>query len=67
MVDRLDLFGRRNMGTESQPFTLNDDTLLLFRAVGDIEFYSIMRSREFSCLPGGVGVKYFGRSLYETR
>jgi hypothetical protein len=40
--------------------------MLLYRAVGDKEFFSIMSTSKFSCLPGGVGVKYFGKNYEET-
>ena len=40
--------------------------MFLYRAVDDREFYSIMKTARFSCLPGGVGLKYFGKSLRDT-
>ena len=43
-----------------------DDKMFLYRAVGEKEFYEIMQSSSFSCLPGGVGVKYFGKSFNDT-
>ena len=43
-----------------------EDTVFLYRAVGDKEYYSIMQTAKFSCLPGGVGVKYFGRDIGDT-
>ena len=48
--------------TEAAP----EDTVLLFRAVGAGEFYSIIQTARFSCLPGGVGVKYFGKNFEDT-
>jgi len=42
------------------------DTIFLYRAIGDKEFYSIMQTEKFSCLPGGVGIKYFGKSFKDT-
>ena len=42
------------------------DTMFLYRAVGDREFYEIMKISCFSCLPGGVDVKYFGRDFHDT-
>jgi len=42
------------------------DTMFLYRAVNDREFYSIMQTAKFSCLPGGVGVKYFGKNFEDT-
>ena len=38
----------------------------LFRAVGDVEFYSIMRTKQFSIHPKGAHVKYFGLDYEET-
>ena len=38
----------------------------LFRAVGDIEFYSIMRTKQFSVKQEGAHVKYFGLDYEET-
>jgi len=43
-----------------------EDTIYLYRAVSDREFYSIMQTSKFSCLQGGVGVKYFGKSFEDT-
>jgi len=42
------------------------DTMFLYRAVDDREFYSIMQTERFFCLPGGVGVKYFGKNYEDT-
>ena len=42
------------------------DTMFLYRAVSDAEFYAIMQAGRFSCLPGGVGLKYFGKDLGDT-
>ena len=42
------------------------DAMLMYRAVGDAEFYAIMQTGRFSCLPGGVGLKYFGKALEDT-
>jgi hypothetical protein len=44
----------------------NKDVMFLYRAVGDREFYSTMQTGRFSCLPGGVGVKYFGLDFADT-
>ena len=41
-------------------------TVSLFRAVGDTEFYSIMRTKQFSIHPKGAHVKYFGLDYNET-
>ena len=45
---------------------LYGDTMLLYRAVDDSEFYIIMQTERFSCLPGGVGLKYFGKNFDDT-
>ena len=42
------------------------DVVCLFRAVGDVEFYSIMRTKQFSIHPKGAHVKYFGLDYKET-
>ena len=42
------------------------NTMFLYRAVDDREFYSIMQTERFFCLPGGVGVKYFGKNYEDT-
>ena len=42
------------------------DTIFLYRAVNDREFYQIMKTSCFSCLPGGVDVKYFGKDFHDT-
>jgi hypothetical protein len=46
--------------------TVYEDKMLLYRAVGGKEFYSILQTRTFTCLPGGVGVKYFGKNFDDT-
>jgi len=46
--------------------TVPGEKMLLYRAVGDKEYYSIMQTAKFVCLPGGVGVKYFGKDLIDT-
>jgi len=46
--------------------TASKNTIFLYRAVSDAEFYSIMQIGRFSCLPGGVGLKYFGKDLGDT-
>jgi hypothetical protein len=46
-----------------------DDTgrlTTLYRAVGLEEYYSIIRTEQFSCHPTGAEVKYFGLDYKET-
>ena len=43
-----------------------DDTICLYRAVGFVEFRSIMESRIFTLRPNGLESKYFGVDFYET-
>jgi len=38
----------------------------LFRAVGIEEYYSIMRTKKFTCHPEGSEIKYFGINFDET-
>jgi len=42
------------------------DTMFLYRAMSDIEFFKVIQSKRFACLPGGVGVKYFGLNFQDT-
>ena len=46
--------------------TAFSEAMFLYRAVGAAEFYAIMQTGRFSCLPGGVGLKYFGKDLGDT-
>jgi len=44
----------------------NNSVTSLYRAVGPDEFYSIMKSGEFSVIPEGLQAKQFGLSFEET-
>ena len=43
-----------------------EETVSLYRAVGVVEFNSIMESRRFTLRPNGLESKYFGKRLDET-
>ena len=40
--------------------------MYLYRAIDDKEFYSLLQTGKFSCIPGGVGLKYFGKDYIDT-
>ena len=42
------------------------ETVRLYRAVGAEELVSIMETRQFALVPGGVEVKYFGLDFKDT-
>ena len=43
-----------------------DDTICLYRAVGFVEFRSIMESRIFTLRPNGLESKYFGDDFNDS-
>ena len=45
---------------------MNEKLIKLFRAVGIEEYYSIMRTKKFTCHPEGAEIKYFGLDFEET-
>jgi len=45
----------------------NTNIVCLYRAVGDVEFYSIMRNKKFSIKPNGAHAKYFSMNFEETK
>ncbi|MCL2045213.1 MAG: hypothetical protein FWG88_02355 [Oscillospiraceae bacterium] len=52
--------------TNGNDIMITAGQLCLYRAVSDAEFYSIMRTNQFSLHPKGAQVKYFGLSFIET-
>jgi hypothetical protein len=45
---------------------INDETSIIYRAVGGDEYRSVLENNCFSLISGGVGIKYFGLNLQET-
>jgi len=45
---------------------MSKKVVCLYRAVSDTEFYSVMRTNQFSIHPKGAHVKYFGLDYEET-
>ena len=43
-----------------------EDIVSLFRAIGESEFYSVMRTKRFSFWPFSAKVKYFANDFEET-
>jgi len=43
-----------------------EDTMSIYRAIGEIEFYSVMRTNQFSFWPCSAKVKYFAMDFEET-
>ena len=53
-------------GAKTTEYIPTEDSLSLFRAIGESEFYSVMRTKRFSFWRRSAKVKYFANDLAET-
>jgi len=69
LIDRINenskLYGSVSIEKDAEGF-VTEEEVSLFRAIGESEFYSVMRTKQFSFWRRSAKVKYFAKNLEET-